>query len=190
MSSNHDVTRRQFLNYTLMGVGGFMAATVTLPMVRFAIDPLLRPGQAGGKFYDIGMKASELTSQPQKKKFTEKNIKDGWYTFDQQQEVYVFKNKGQIYALSPICTHLGCLVHWQAGPPNGNEFHCPCHGSRYTITGINIAGLPATQPLHRYDVKVENGMIKIGNLHARNTIPAVPESSYNNKTGTIIKGGA
>lgn len=39
--SNHDVTRRQFLNYTLLGVGGFMAAGLVLPMARFAIDPLL-----------------------------------------------------------------------------------------------------------------------------------------------------
>ncbi|HET7657455.1 MAG TPA: ubiquinol-cytochrome c reductase iron-sulfur subunit, partial [Bacillales bacterium] len=113
MSSNHDVTRRQFLNYTLMGVGGFMAATMTLPMVRFAIDPLLRPGETKGKYYDIGMKASELTEKPQKKQFTEKNIKDGWYTFDEKKEVFVFKDKkGEIYALSPVCTHLGCLVHW------------------------------------------------------------------------------
>lgn len=172
MSSNHDVTRRQFLNYTLMGVGGFMAATVTLPMVRFAIDPLLRPSKSGGKYYDIGMKASDLTNQPQKKKFSEKNIKDGWYTFDQQQEVFVFKDKGDIYALSPICTHLGCLVHWSSGPPYSGRFVCPCHGSRYTKEGVNVAGLPATAPLHRYDVKVESGMIKVGNLHNRDNIPA------------------
>src|SRR6478735_8758282 len=35
------VSRRQFLNYTLTGVGGFMAAGMLMPMVRFAVDPIL-----------------------------------------------------------------------------------------------------------------------------------------------------
>lgn len=39
----HRVSRRQFLNYTLTGVGGFMAAGMLMPMVRFALDPVLRP---------------------------------------------------------------------------------------------------------------------------------------------------
>lgn len=185
MSSNHDVTRRQFLNYTLMGVGGFMAATMTLPMVRFAIDPLLAPNKGGTKYYDIGVKVSDLTEQPKTIKFTEKNIKDGWYKFDEKKEVFVFKHKGDIYALSPICTHLGCLVHWAPDPPFPHEFHCPCHGSRYTITGVNIANLPATSPLHRYDTKVQNGKLLIGNLHARDNIPAMPQTDYDKK----LKGG-
>ena len=39
--SKRNVSRRQFLNYTLTGVGGFMAAGMLMPMVRFAIDPAL-----------------------------------------------------------------------------------------------------------------------------------------------------
>ncbi|HET7580593.1 MAG TPA: ubiquinol-cytochrome c reductase iron-sulfur subunit [Bacillales bacterium] len=174
MASHHDVTRRQFLNYTLMGVGGFMAATITLPMVRFAIDPLLSPGQGTGKFYDTGLKASKLTDMPQQVKFTEKNIQDGWYKFDQKKEVFLFKEKDEIYALSPVCTHLGCLVHWSTKPPYSNRFLCPCHGSRYTKKGINVAGLPATAPLHRYETKVKNGNVYIGNLHNRDSIPPAP----------------
>ena len=47
--SKNPVTRRQFLTYTLTGVGGFMAAGMMLPMLRFAVDPVLRP-QAAGDF--------------------------------------------------------------------------------------------------------------------------------------------
>ena len=36
--SNNRVSRRQFLSYTLTGVGGFMAAGMLMPMLRFAID--------------------------------------------------------------------------------------------------------------------------------------------------------
>lgn len=32
------VSRRQFLNYTLTGVGGFMAAAMVVPMLRMAVD--------------------------------------------------------------------------------------------------------------------------------------------------------
>ena len=38
----HRVSRRQFLNYTLTGVGGFMVAGILMPMTRFALDPVLR----------------------------------------------------------------------------------------------------------------------------------------------------
>lgn len=38
----HKVSRRQFLSYTLTGVGGFMAAGMLMPMVRFALDPALK----------------------------------------------------------------------------------------------------------------------------------------------------
>ena len=41
MSKNR-ISRRQFLNYTLTGVGGFMAAGMLMPMVRFAVDPVLK----------------------------------------------------------------------------------------------------------------------------------------------------
>ena len=48
--SKQRVSRRQFLNYTLTGVGGFMAAGMLMPMVRFAVDPVLK-AEAGGRFH-------------------------------------------------------------------------------------------------------------------------------------------
>ncbi len=50
---------------------------------------------------------------------------------------------GSLSALSPVCTHMGCLVNW-----NGHEksWDCPCHGSRFGIDGQVIEG-PAYAPL-------------------------------------------
>ena len=53
--SKHRVSRRQFLTYTLTGVGGFMAAGMLMPMVRFAIDPVLT-AEAGGDFIATPLK--------------------------------------------------------------------------------------------------------------------------------------
>lgn len=50
---------------------------------------------------------------------------------------------GRLYAVSPICTHLKCLVHWN---PVETSWDCPCHGSRFAPDGRVLAG-PALQPL-------------------------------------------
>lgn len=54
--------------------------------------------------------------------------------------------EGELFAVSPVCTHMKCKVHW-----NGVEksWDCPCHGSRFAPDGTVIEG-PATQPLQRH----------------------------------------
>jgi Rieske Fe-S protein len=46
---------------------------------------------------------------------------------------------GLVHAMSPICTHAGCNVHWN---PAESTWDCPCHGGRYSATGERIYGPP------------------------------------------------
>ncbi len=50
---------------------------------------------------------------------------------------------GKIHAVSPICTHLGCIVAYNNAE---KSWDCPCHGSRFNIDGKVIQG-PATSDL-------------------------------------------
>lgn len=55
-----------------------------------------------------------------------------------------------IYALSSVCTHLGCTPNWLEGE---QKFKCPCHGSGFYISGVNFEG-PAPRPLERVGIRI------------------------------------
>ena len=63
---------------------------------------------------------------------------------------YEYEGQSQIYALSTVCTHLGCTPNWLEGE---QKFKCPCHGSGFYKDGINFEG-PAPRPLERYAIEV------------------------------------
>ena len=67
-------------------------------------------------------------------------------------------SRSRIYALRSACTHLGCMTVWREGE---QMFRCPCHGSAFTKSGLNVAG-PAPRPLERCAIRLaENGQIEI-----------------------------
>lgn len=63
-------------------------------------------------------------------------------------------------ALSSICPHLGCRVHWE---PGNERFFCPCHNGVFDPQGKATSGPPAVdgQDLARYELKIENGLLFI-----------------------------
>ncbi len=157
-NSRKEMSRRQFLTYTLGGATAYMAAGAILPMVRFAVDPILHK-KTDGDYVKVA-EISKITNEPQEFTFELKQ-QDGWYPSTANLVAWIRKDEaGNIYALSPICKHLGCTVGWNNNSNFPDEYHCPCHGARYTNVGKNLAVSP--KPLDTYKVKIENGWVYLG----------------------------
>ncbi len=67
---------------------------------------------------------------------------------------------GDFTALSSVCPHLGCQVHWQVAE---ERYFCPCHNGTFDATGVATGGPPADagQVLPRYALKVEDDLLFI-----------------------------
>lgn len=159
------VSRRQFLNYTLTGVGGFMAAGMLAPMVRFAIDPVLQA--SGGSDMHPVVEVSEITTEPQRFDWTVEQV-DAWYTSDVTKSAWVYKDENdEIVALSPVCKHLGCSVNWAGDENYPDQFYCPCHDGRYYKDGVNVPDTPPNAALDVYEYEVKEGTLHLGNAVER-----------------------
>jgi glycine/D-amino acid oxidase-like deaminating enzyme/nitrite reductase/ring-hydroxylating ferredoxin subunit len=64
----------------------------------------------------------------------------------QNQKVAAYRDEnGKVTLCSPVCTHLKCIVHWNAAD---KTWDCPCHGSRFKPEGEVFSG-PAESPLEK-----------------------------------------
>ncbi len=71
--------------------------------------------------------------------------------------VALFRLEDGIYALDDICSHEYSRL--SEGEIWAGEVYCPKHGSRFDIKTGGVTGLPATQPVKSYPVKIEGGGI-------------------------------
>ncbi len=77
--------------------------------------------------------------------------------------VAIFREASGVYAISTVCTHLGCIV--QAAP---DGFRCPCHGSMFARDGSVVRG-PAPKPLPWLEVRKTGSGLYV--VDAKKTVP-------------------
>ncbi len=68
------------------------------------------------------------------------------------RKVFISRDGNSFKAISMVCQHLGCAVHWTK---EKGIFECPCHGSKYYRDGVNFAG-PAPRPLYHFDISLSD----------------------------------
>ena len=126
------VSRRDFLNEITMGalgIAGLGSGAVTYqyfsPNVLFEPSTTFRAGNP-----DLYPLAS--------------------VTFLQDQQVYIVRMPEGFYAVSAVCTHLGCITQWK---PDADMIACPCHGSKFRPDGVKIEG-PAPRPLPHFAISL------------------------------------
>ena len=73
-------------------------------------------------------------------------------TFLEDSRMFVFRRPEGLFAISSICTHLGCNVRWEE---ENDGFECPCHGSSFDENGKNTGG-PSPKPLRWLKLTLES----------------------------------
>ena len=136
--------RRQFLSWFVVAWVSFIAATggALALVLRFMFPNVLFEPKSTFKAgfpddYEVGM------------------VDERWKV---KYGVWMVRVAEGIYALSTVCTHLGCTPNWLS---TEQKFKCPCHGSGFFKTGINFEG-PAPRPLERFKIALaDDGQILI-----------------------------
>jgi Rieske Fe-S protein len=140
-AGEEEVTRREFARYLVLGAGAMAAGNVGL-----AVWTQLRSINEGEPRAIVALNAVAVGES-----FLFR------YPTEDDPAVLLRLGDRDVVAFSQKCTHLGCVVYFQA---EDDRWHCPCHeGNFETRTGDVISG-PPTRPLGRIDVEVrDDGLI-------------------------------
>lgn len=136
-AGEEEVTRREFARYLVLGAGAMAAGNVGL-----AAWTQLRSINEGEPRAIVALDAVAVGES-----FLFR------YPTEDDPAVLLRLDERDVVAFSQKCTHLGCVVYFQA---EEDRWHCPCHeGNFETRTGDVISG-PPTRPLGRIDVEIRD----------------------------------
>ena len=73
--------------------------------------------------------------------------------------ICIARSEGEVYAISDICSHADVAL--SEGDVEGGKIECWLHGSRFDLVTGRPTGLPATQPVPVYPVKIDGDEILV-----------------------------
>jgi menaquinol-cytochrome c reductase iron-sulfur subunit len=150
-------SRRSFLG-VLLGLGSvFVGALLSIPLLRFALFPLLRRTTELKESPVGALTEFSSLNEPVMRTIQIEQV-DGWRKTISEKVVYVTKDsQGQLHVLTSICPHLGCTVPWNN---EKHEFICPCHGATFTPDGARVSG-PSLRGMDPLETSVQNGQLLV-----------------------------
>ncbi len=77
-----------------------------------------------------------------------------------RRKLFLVRSEAGFYAMSSVCTHLGCMVQHHKVAKGDEAFFCPCHGSRFDQEG-NVIGGPAPRPLDRVQLEIDGDKLVV-----------------------------
>jgi len=144
-----DMGRRQFMNLLTFGTITGVAAGALYPVVSYFI-PKSAGGGGGGltakdKLGNDIVASAFLASHQAGDRTLAQGLKgDPTYLVVTEDKAIAS------YGINAVCTHLGCVVPWNASE---DKFICPCHGSQYNNEGKVVRGpAPLSLALAHADV--------------------------------------
>jgi menaquinol-cytochrome c reductase iron-sulfur subunit len=166
------VTRRRFMEGTVLVTGGIATMAFTLPALGFALGPIFED-TTPERWQSVGPPDdfNDETYVPRVINLIPEIGDPGKTTiyvrrYNQQRDKQVPGQEPQPYvAISTRCAHLGCPVRYiQAS----RKFVCPCHGGVYGFEG-EVEGGPPVRPLDRFYTRVRAGRVQIGDRFSLNS---------------------
>ena len=149
------VTRRRFLVFLSLGLGGLAAAAASIPVIGFFFSPFIKPGPE--QWRPVGAVDDFEVGTTTAVAYANRDPR-AWAGVTGQSAAYIRRvSEQEFIAFSVNCTHLGCPVRWL---PGAELFMCPCHGGVYYSDGSVAAG-PPPKALPRYPVRVQNGQVEV-----------------------------
>ena len=132
-----EVTRREFSRYLVAGAGVMAAANVGL-----AVWTQLRSINHG--------EPRAIVAASQVPVGTTYLFR---YPTSDDPAILLRLSDDEVVAFSQKCTHLGCVVYYQA---DEHRWHCPCHDGNFDArTGAVLSG-PPPRPLGRIRVEIRD----------------------------------
>lgn len=134
-------TRRLFLNFSITSILVALCGWFLYPIIKFLIPPVqntIDPNVLSIPIAQIPCGTSMVTKY-------------------KGHPIIIINRGGNLFALSAICTHLGCIVKWDK---NKEELFCPCHMAKYDLNG-NVKSGPAPKALFALKTNVVNDQVII-----------------------------
>ncbi len=145
--------RRGLLSKVSMAAGAAGAAIVAIPSVWFLLGLRKAPNvwRTVGKLDDFKIGSTSRVAFDDPSPLP-------WSGVTARTAAWLRRNSDtEFIAFAVNCTHLGCPVRWLS---DADLFMCPCHGGVFYADG-RVASGPPGGPLHRYPVRVQNGMVQV-----------------------------